>query len=220
MATWDSADLLSQFNELAKRPTTDEITDATKYTRLARAQMDVIYEVAIRYPNALYQSPTAMSTSDSNVFTFGTDANGHAVAPYGHVAIFTSTTAVPDRPWVEGEHGDYLDEGTQIRLPHGRVYGGTLYWRGIATPADIAAATQPSLRPAPARRLIAIKAAWNFALEGGARPGVEDAMERMWARQFPIHMAVWRTRFRHGGALDTRLIRTDPWGGATGALGR
>jgi hypothetical protein len=218
MATYDSSDLLSRFNRLAKRPSSDEITDAVKYALLAQAQMDVIYEIAIRAPYALYQDPAALSTSDNKEFTFGTDGNGHAVTPYGYVGIYPSLNAIPDMPWVKGL--DYLDEGTLIRIPNNRTYGGTLYWRGIATPADIASGTQPALRPAPARVLIVIKAVWNFALEGGARPALADAMERMWAQQFPVHMAGWKTRFRGGGALDTRLIRTDPWGGATAALGR
>jgi hypothetical protein len=56
MATWDSADLLSQFNELTGRPSTDEITTASKYARLARAQQEVISEIAGIYPQCLYRT--------------------------------------------------------------------------------------------------------------------------------------------------------------------
>src|SRR5687767_14316489 len=97
MATWDSAYLLSEFDILAARPETDEITDASKYRRLASAQMEVVGEIAGIYPDCLYQAPTALTAVAGNkTFTFGTDANGHAVAPYGHVGIYSALTHVPD----------------------------------------------------------------------------------------------------------------------------
>ena len=216
MATYDSADLLSRFNRYAKRPTTDEITSPEKYAILATAQMDVIREIAIRAPYALYQDPAALSTSDNKEFTFGTDGNGHAVMPYGDVGIYRSLNDVPDNPMMLNV--DYLDEGTLIRIPNNRTFASTLYWRGIATPADISASQEPALRPAPARVLIVFKAVENFAREGGARAALADEMEYLWRKEFPIHMANWKTHFRRGGGLG-RIIRTDPWGGATAALG-
>jgi hypothetical protein len=214
VATYDSANLLSRFNSLAKRPSSDEITDAQKYALLATAQLDVIREIAIRAPYALYQDPATLSTSDNKEFTFGTDGSGHAVMPLGHVGVFRSLNDVPDNPLIEGL--DYLDEGTLIRIPNNRTYTGTLYWRGIATPTDISASQEPTLRPAHSRVLIVIKAVWNFALEGAARLALADTMERKWDREFPVHMANWKTHFKRGGGL--RLVRTDPWGGATAAL--
>jgi hypothetical protein len=200
VSTYDSADLLGRFNALAARPSSDEYTDADKYSLLATGQMKVLEEIAIRYPDCLYQAPTAMSTADSGAtFTFGTDGNGYAVMPYGHVGIYSSLNSIPDNPWVPGI--DYLDEGTLIRMPNGRTYSGTLYWRGIATPADIAAGTQPSLRPAPARVLIVYKAVEEFGLRGGLQPEVTTAAQALWAREFPTWMANWRTHFRNGGVF-------------------
>ena len=199
MATYDSADLLSRFNALAQRPPSDEVTDADKYSLLATGQMKVIEEIAIRYPDCLYQAPTALTTSDGNVYTFGQDAQGNDVMPYGHVGIYDSLTAIPDSPWISGI--DYLDEGTQIRLPNARTFGGTLYWRGIPTPEDISASSEPSLRPAPARVLIVYKAVEEFGLRGGLQPEVTTAVQALWAREFPVWMHNFKSHFRAGGVL-------------------
>lgn len=216
MATWDSADLLSQFNELAGRPTTDEITTASKYARLARAQMAVIEDVAAIYPYCLYRSggPTTLTTADNKVYTFGADGNAtHAMGPMGHVAIFRNLADYPDSPLVEGT--DYLDEGTQIRIPNNRTESSTLYWTGIPTPADISASSEPALRPAPSRRLIVIKAVETFGREGSHNLTLADDMAMLYDREFAKHMLVWRTRYRRGGVLGV----SDPWGGATKTLG-
>lgn len=199
MATWDSADLLAQFNRLCQRPTVDEITDATKYQILTRGQEAVITEIEAIYPDCLYQAPTTLSTSDNQVFTFGTDGNGNAVAPRGHVGIYPTLESIPDFPWQPGL--DYLDEGTQIRIPYNNSYASTLYWRGVATPSDITALVAPAIRPAPARRLIVLKAAMEFGSEGGSRPDIVQAAEREWAREFPRWMLNFRSRFRTGGVI-------------------
>lgn len=202
MASWDSADLLSQFDELAGRPSTDEITDAQKYARLARAQMSVIEDVAAIYPYCLYRSggPTTLTTSGNKVYTFGSDGQGHADGPLGHVAVFRALEDYPDSPLIEGV--DYLDEGTQIRIPNNRTEQATLYWTGIPTPTDISASQEPALRPAPSRRLIVIKAVEAFGREGAHDLSLADEMGRYYAREFPKHMLAWRTRFRRGGAVS------------------
>jgi len=199
VASWDSADLLTQFNRLCQRPSVDEITDATKYSLLSRGQEAVITAIEAIYPDCLYQSPAALSTNDNQVWTFGTDANGHAVAPRGHVGIYPSLESIPDFPLEPGL--DYLDEGTQIRIPYNATYSGNLYWRGIPTPPDISASTQPSITPAPARRLIVLKAAQEFASEGGSRGDLYAAAEREWNKEFPQWMLNFRSRFRNGGVI-------------------
>lgn len=201
MASYDSADLLAQMKELADIPTTSEFTSAALYSRLARAQQDVIEEIAGIYPNCLYRTtgPAALSTSDSKVYTFGTDGQGHPVAPMGFVQVFKNLSDYPDSPMIPGL--DYLDEGTQIRIPNNRTESGTLYWQGIPTPTDISASQEPALRPAPARRLIVIRAVETFAREGGRNYALADDMERLFATQLRKHLLVWRTRFSSGGAL-------------------
>src|SRR5512146_1746233 len=104
MPLFDAADCLAQFNELAMRPATDAITDTIKYQRLARSQRYVVSQIASRFPQALYPKvgygamPT-LSTSDSQVFTFGNDANGQAIAPIGRTMIYTSLDGIPNDPW-------------------------------------------------------------------------------------------------------------------------
>lgn len=201
MAAFDSVDLLSQMRELAGIPTASEITAASLYARLARAQQEVIEDIAAIYPNCLYTTtgPATLTTSDSKVWTFGNDGQTNAQAPMGFVRIFRSLSDYPDNPLEPGI--DYLDEGTQIRIPNNRTESGTLYWHGIPTPTDISASQAPALRPAPARRLIVIKAVETFSREGGQRFDMADDMERLYAREFAKHMLVWRTRFVSGGAL-------------------
>lgn len=214
MASWDSPDLLSQFNDVTGRPAVDQITDASKYARLARSQQAVIEDVAAIYPYCLYRAagPVTLTTSDSKVYTFGTDAQGNAVAPMGHVAVFRNLSDYPDNPMREGV--DFLNEGTQIRIPNDRTEQATLYAHFIPTPADIAADVDAAIRPAPARRLIVLKAAEWFGREGGRDYALADDMKMEYAGEFAKHMLVWRTQFRAGGALFV----TDPWGNATKTL--
>jgi hypothetical protein len=213
VASFDSADCLAQFNEITGRPATDEITTASKYARLARGQVEVLYDIAAVYPQCLYRTagPTATTTTGGIVHTFGTDAQGNAVAPLGQVWIGRSTSRYPDPDLLEGV--DYMNEGTQIRMLNERSEP-TLYWMGIPTPADISASVEPSLRPAPARRLFVIKAAETFGREGQRDLSLADDMERLYAREFAKHMQVFRSQFRNGGAMAT----TDPWNGATKTL--
>lgn len=207
MALYDSAWCLATFDRLAGRPDADEIQDADKYVRLAEAQQEVYEDIASIYPYPLYRAsgPTALSTSDSKVFTFGTDGEGHAVAPLGHVAVFRNLVDYPDNPLVEGV--DFLNEGTQIRIPNNRTES-ALYWQGIPTPAEISGSQEPTLRPAPARILIVLKAVKNFAEEGNQSPDLATTMERRYASELAKHLTNWRTAFRAtGGRSLTGLER-------------
>lgn len=206
MASFDSADLLALFNQKAGRPAGDAMVDAAKYARLAKSQNRVIAKIASVCPNVLYQTaaytslPT-LSTSDNQVFTFGTDANGLAAFPFGKAGIYTSLNNIPDFPLAEGV--DYISEGTQIRIPNNRSYGSTLYWYGIAMPADIDASHQPSLFPEASRELIVLDAVRQFAGENARNPDLAAAMQAEWNDAWPTWCLVWRKQFRGGGALNT-----------------
>lgn len=215
MTTFASDWCLAEFNRMARRPASDAVTDATKYGYLTLGQREVLREIGVRYPDALYATGGAvtLTTSDNAVYTFGTDTSGNAVAPLGYVGIYRSLNDIPDNPLVEGI--DYLDEGTQIRIPNNRTGPATLYARYIASPDDIDASHQPVLRPAEARILLVIKAVERFA-EDNRDYDLATLAQNRWAREFPIHLLAMRTRFRRG---DDTVVRTDPWGGATGMLG-
>ncbi len=211
MATYDSADLLSLFNQKAFRPATDAITDAQKYARLAKAQNRVIALMAgvvpySLYPKVAYGSIPTLTTTDNQIFTFGTDSNGYPIYPMGKAGIYSNLNDIPDFPWAEGQ--DYISEGYQIRIPNNNSYTGTLYWYGIGQPADISASTQPSLFPEASRELIVIEAVRQFALEGVRNKELADAMRMEWhgtrdePGAWPIWCLCWRTQFKSGGALN------------------
>lgn len=202
---WLSTSLLELFNRYAGRPASgDSITDAQKYDRLAKAQTDVIFDIAARHPQCLYPTAAAGSyptctTSDQKIFTFGTDGQGYAIAPIGKTRIYPSLAAIPNSPWEPNVH--YQDEGTQIRIPNNGTYSGTLYWRGITIPTAIASGVQSALFPEPSRILIVYKAVGDFALEGMRNPTLAAAMDARYQREFQRAMAVWKTNFKGGGAL-------------------
>ena len=203
---WDAADCLARFNELAARPTTDAITADNKYKRLARAEQRVISDIAAVFPQALYPKvgyasiPTLSTSDGGQTFTFGTDAEGNAIAPVGKTEIYPSLESIPDSPWVEGV--DYLWETTQIRIPNNRSWSGTLYYRGVVFPTPLAADEEPHLDPAAARELIVVEAVRQFAAEGARNPALAALMRDEYDnRLWPRYAHLWRTAYSSGGAL-------------------
>jgi hypothetical protein len=231
--TWQALYLLTKFNQLAARPASgDAITDAAKYQRLTDAQNSVIADIAARFPNSLffksaYGSLPTLTTTDNQVYTFGTDTNGDPVYPYGKAVIFPSLASYPDSPWTEGF--DYLSEGNQIRIPNNSTHSGTLYWQGIETPHDIDATHDPALLPPQSRVLIAIKATISFAKEGNRNAELAATMQAEYGSgpslgggEFAKWAMVWRTQFRSGGALAplvSSFAGNASWVGGYGSLG-
>ena len=203
-ATWDSAYLLSMFNRKAGRPSSgDTIDDLSKYQRLSESQNRVVAMLSGIMPQVLYPSaiPTLTTADGGYTFTFGTDANGYNIAPMGKAGIYDNLASIPYFPWVDGVQ--YLDEGTRIRIPNNGTYSGTLWWRGITPPADIDATHQPALFPEASRELIVMDAVRQFAGEPGGDPATQQTMQGEWEKAWPQWCLVWRTQFRHGGALGT-----------------
>lgn len=207
MATWTSAELLTRFNELAGRPASnDSISDTAKYRRLSDAQNVVLADAAARVPRAFYSkaaygSTPTLTTTDNQVFTFGTDANGDPLFPIGKFRIFENLSAIPDYPWVEGI--DYLWEGTQIRIPNNNTYSGTLYWRGIAPVADITALVNPSIIPVSFRILIVYEAVRRLSEEGQRNDALADRMQANYDATFAKYCLTLKTAYSNGGALDS-----------------
>jgi hypothetical protein len=219
---FDNAWCLSAFNRYAGRAATgDSISDADKYIRLTEGQNRVVAEMSFRCPNSLKPHaatlPAMTSASDGNIWTFGTDANGYAIAPMGKARIFPNQASFPDYCWVEGV--DYVNEGTQIRLTNGRTWSTPLYWYGITPPADITASLQPALFPEPSRELIVFEAVKQLSLEGGTRNlELAQLMDAQLDRAYPRWFAVWKTQFSSGGALGslTGLRMTEAGGSLNG----
>jgi hypothetical protein len=201
---YESTDLLALFNRYAGRFSSgDTISDTDKYDRLAKAQFRVLGMASAVAPQAFYPATLAtLSTSDGGqTFTFGTDGQGYAIAPMGKAQIYDNLASVPNFPWVEG--WQYLNEGTRIRIPYNGTYSGTLYWRGITAPSALNATNQPVFFPEGSRELIVIDAVRQFMKEPGGDVGVLNNMNEEWQRAWPLWCLVWKTQFRHGGALGT-----------------
>lgn len=201
---YESTDLLTSFNAYAGRPTTDAITDATKYVRLSAAQNRVVAKMAGVAPNALYPhvaygSLPTLTTTDNQVYTFGSDAALYAKFPMGHGGIYTSLNDIPGSPLQPGR--DYMVEGNQIRAMNNGTLPATLYWYGIGQPADITAIVQPALTPEASRELIVIEAVRRFAQEFLRNAALVDEMAAEWERAWPVWCVLWKTQFRSGGAM-------------------
>lgn len=205
--------LLDLFNRLTGRKSAEAaIPDTTKYTWLSEAQNEVVSEIATIAPWVLYQKvgygamPT-LATTDNQVFTFGLDSDSNPIMPFGKTQIYRNLSDIPDMPMIPD--WDYLDEGTQIRLPRNRTYTGTLYWRGVVMPGVIDATHDPAFNPRPLNELVAIRAAKNFAESGNLRnAALADRMRLRWKERFPYWMLVLRKQFDRGGAL-TQWTMTD-----------
>lgn len=201
MANFDSPDLLSRFNDLAARPTSDEYSDAAKYNWLALAQDEVYQTVAAKCPHVLYGAPTTLTTVDSKTFTFGTN-----VLPMGHVELYVHLSDIPDSPLTEGV--DYLSEGLTIRIPNDRHFrSDTIYARYVPTPAAIASGQAPSLQPPQARELIVFKAVEFFGMRGALRLELAAAANALYEKALRKWLLTWKTEFFTQGSGGA----SSPW---------
>lgn len=213
MATYDAAYCLTMFNRMTGRPSSDSITDATKYQRLTEAQNQVIADAAAITPTSFYSTaataslPTMTVSAARDIATFGTGSNGYSITPIGKVTLYASLNDIPTNPLIENV--DYLPMGgTTIRALNNGALPSTIYWLGITNPSDIDATHQPSLFPEASRELIAIRAAYNFAIEGNRNPDLAGTMGLAYGRplsdqpgRFAYWCLTWKTQFKQGGAL-------------------
>jgi len=186
------------------------VTNASKFQRLSEAQNEIVADIAGRFPRVLYPvvaygSIPTLTTTDSQLFTFGTDSNGYAISPMG-ASIYPSLNAIPNRPWVRGR--DYIPVGaTGIRIPNNNTYSGTLYYVGVTPPQDITGVVvgsysgQPSLFPEASRELIALKAGARFLEEGNRNLEGADRLHAQYDKRWKEWALTWRTQYKDGGAM-------------------
>lgn len=192
---WDSSDLLTRFNVLAGRPAADSITNVQKYQFLSDAEQYVLTQIEGIVPRVLYGPPVQLVSADGGyTWTFGTDGDGYALFPSGKAGVYQDLSCIPDYPLIPGV--DYLDEGTQIRMPNNTTWNGTLYWYGITPPQELSDTVQPILQPPASRILIVIEAVRSFAEAYDRNPGLVTAMTNKWNRTFGPQMTAIRTHFR------------------------
>jgi hypothetical protein len=194
---WESSDLLTRFNLMAGRPDNDALSDTKKYQFLADAQQSVFTQMVSCAPRVLYGAPQPLQTSDGGyTWQFGVDGDGYLLFPLGKASIYPNLDAIPGYAWTPGI--DYLDEGTQIRIPNNQSWNGQLYWYGITPPAELSATVAPILQPPASRVLIAIEAVRQFAESFARNPALESMMAQRFARDFGPWMTTIRTHFRGG----------------------
>ena len=154
---------------------------------------------------------------DNQVFTFGVTADGYPIMPMGKARIYENINSWPDYPMVEGF--DYVNEGTQIRLPNDRSWDAPLYWYGVVQPPQISATSQPVLFPEGSRELITFKAASVFADEAVNNTALADRMEGRYQQAFARWMAAWKTQFSSGGLLGNLTgLKIGELGGTTNGV--
>lgn len=137
--------------------------------------------------------------TDGQVFTFGFDTRGFPIYPLGKAEIFPTLASWPDFPWVEGY--DYINEGTQIRLPNNRTWNSGLFWYGIVQPPDITSSSQPVIFPEAARELIPLRAASMFAEEGATNTTLADRLEGRYQAAWTRWCLAWRTQWQSGNQM-------------------
>lgn len=203
---WDSSDLLTKWNQYTGRPSSgDSIQDATKYQYLADAQSEVIGEMVSVAPKPFIAASggpinITANTTDNIVFTFGVDGDGYPLMALA-TKIYPALTAIPDWPLIPG--ADYLDEGTQIRMPNNITLPfPALYMYGVVFPQRMSATVQPALQPPAARMLIVYKAVEIFANGAGVRNAqLADRMAAKYQLEFGKWMTTIRRHFQGGNPL-------------------
>lgn len=180
--TTTTAGLLAYVKLLTRRPDADaEMDDDDWYTLLTEAQKHWYTVFCQHFPEVLMGAPQKMSTSDNKVFTFPS-----GVFPFGAVEIRSSPGGyllTPGPEW--DDNADYTPEGDQIRLPsnRSRSFSDGPYARFVEMPGNIDGSTEPTLKPASTRDLIAMKAASMFASRGGGQRNpafYDDLVAKRW----------------------------------------
>jgi hypothetical protein len=206
MARYDSADILSRIKLALNRPTSDEaLADADLYLFAGIAQEHVMAQLATICPEPMYSTLTLLTTADDGqTYTFGTDADGAAIAPYGHFELYPSLNAYPGGPLIEGT--DFVFEGTAVRA----LFGGTMeapYARFITPPHLLNASVAPTLKPLYARILIVDKAC-ELAAEQRLKQSGDAYRASYSANLVRVLMSMKTSAFSQGRAqhIDSR-----PW---------
>lgn len=174
MALWDAADLLERCQRAADRPTTDEsMAPADWYAFLTEAQFEWITHLASICPATQYGAPVQLVSADGGyTYDFPDDADGDPLFPMGQLEIRATRSGAllqPGNDW--SDRGDYVPEGTRIRMPNGRsrTFPQGPWARYIAPPAAISASSAPTMQPKHARILLVYRACRKWASKGGLR---------------------------------------------------
>ncbi len=190
MADWDSADLLARTKRYINRPATDElVTSPFVYALLTEAQTEVLGELAALAPLSQMGAPVLLTSADGGVtYTFGTDANGHAIFPLA-CEVYGTVNGRELKACSWTSWGDFVVEGDKIRMPGNvaQTFDSGPYARFVRADASISDSIEPILKPAPARILLVYKALLKFAAIGGLRDPApwQEGYDRAWKTWLP-----------------------------------
>lgn len=172
MALWDTADCLQRCKDDSRRANIAAdaaVTDAMWYRWLTEAQEKAYADIFSSFPDYAYSAPQLLTSADGGfTYTFGNDADGDPIRPFGHAEIYPSLSAIPDSPLEPGI--DFIFEGGLIRFPgsRSRLFPNGPYARFAADPSTPIDLTHPpQLQPKFARVLLVDQALERWA----ARPG-------------------------------------------------
>lgn len=155
MAFMDRAALLAQCKKYAQRPTSDaQMDDPSWYELLTQAQSEVIAKLSTSFPAHFYGAPVQLVTADGGkTYTFGTDADGDNLAPFGHVEVYARENGrVYYASTYDGYATDsFVIEGAKIRMPRNvaRTFSNGPFARFVAEPGVIDASHEVDTRLVP-----------------------------------------------------------------------
>ena len=209
MALYDSSDLLARCQRWLNRPASDlGMTDAHWYAFLTEAQSKWYNIIATRAPHVLYGAPELLTTADSGA------TYNFASSPFPGGAIEVRESRAGALLTVGAEFDDSVDftfEGDKLRVPGGRrrTFSSGPYARYIAAPTVVAAATEPTLKPAAARMLMVYDACTRAAIRLGTHdPQQFREMEKI---------AAWGDPEVDGDVGLIGALRSQMFGGGQGA---
>lgn len=207
MATWDSADLLARVKRYMNRPNPDNaVADADYYAFLLEAEYEWMGILAIHSPESQYGAPVQLTTSDGGA-TYQFPAG---VFPIGHLEIRSARNGLLLAPCSDFDDGDFVPEGTQIRMPNGttRTFSSGPWARYVTLPTALDAGNQPILNPPHARILLVFRACYKAAARLNQDPGRWLALEQIAAWGDPTTgtvglIAELKTQYYGEGATST-----------------
>lgn len=181
-ATWESAELLARLRDRVDRPDNDaDLTERIGYQYLTDGQLDLAYELAAHIPWVMYGPPEQMTTTDDGLtYLTASEAMGR-IEVYGALG---QPPLVPGAYW--DWNADYAQEGTRsIRMVGNRArqFSDGPYARYIVKPGVIDSATQPTIQPVDARRVLVEFAAAKFMSRGNRgdpAPFLNEANRMLW----------------------------------------
>ena len=191
---WQSPDLLARVRTEIQQPSsTDFPQDADIYTLLGNAQNRVLTMLSITVPESQYGAPFLLTSADGGfTFTFGLDADGNAIFPFGEFELYRSLNAVADSPMEPGT--EFLTEGDRIRIPGNLPYAGPSsgpYCRMLTPGLLVDASHAPIIKPVQALQALVYLTASDYFRIVGDTTG-EQAYEQRFEKELDVWMVAMR----------------------------